>query len=271
MSIIRILAAFVVVPLAAAAGLSAQTGGNISRPSDNDVKTFVKQTRDNADRFVDALDGKVKDSTLRGPGGETKVSKYLDDFRDELKRTEERFKPDYSASTEVRDVLRRGTEMNTYFRAQPRGMKGESEWNRVADDLTRLAGIYGTTFPVTPDVTVRRMNDKELATLVDGFSKRSDALRKSVDDALKLDKTVDAPTRTKIVGEIDLLTKDAKALKSRLSDGQPTSAEAERMFEHAQKVKDLIAARTYGTPVTAAWSPMNADLKTVAGTFGRSW
>ncbi len=267
----RRFVALIVTTLAAAVGLGAQTGGNIARPSDNEVKTFVKQVRENADKFVDALDGSTKDQTIRSAQGETKVSKYLDDFKNELKQVEERFKPDYSASTEVRDALRRSTEINTYLRTLPRGTRGESEWNRLSDDLNRLAGMYGTTFPVAPDAPVRRLNDKEVAGVVDGLAKKSDALRKSVDTALKQDKTVDAAARQQMVGTIDQLTRDTKALKSRIEDGQAASAEAERMLNQAQKVKDLTVARSFGAPVTAAWTSLSSEMATVARVFGRSW
>ena len=46
-------------------------------------------------------------------------------------------------------------------------MKGGSEWDTMATGLTRLAGAYGTQFPVPRDAVVRRFNDKETAEIAE--------------------------------------------------------------------------------------------------------
>ena len=60
------------------------------RLTDKDVKQLLERIDDERDRFEDQLDGKLKRSIIRGPGGEVNVEKYLDDLQenvDKLKGT----------------------------------------------------------------------------------------------------------------------------------------------------------------------------------------
>ena len=59
--------------------------------------------------------------------------------------------------------MKQGSALERYFRAQPGGTKGESEWNRLSSDLKLLAAVYGTEFPVGENTTFRRIGDKEVA------------------------------------------------------------------------------------------------------------
>lgn len=266
----RLAFSIVAVGVALSLPLAArQSVPGTNRLNDSDVKTLIKQVRDNADRFESELDDKLKHETLRGPSGEIDVEKYLNDFGDKLENLDNRFKPEYAASTEALDVLRHATPIETYFRTRPAGTKGESEWNRLSDNLKNLAGAYGTSFPLTPNATARRMNDKEVATAADDVSKRADQLKKALDTALKADKTVDAESRKTAVAEVDQFAKDAKSLKSRLSDQKPASAEAERLFTQSKRIQDLITTRGLTGPVASIWSDLVPGLDNVARAFGR--
>ena len=67
------------------------------RLTDKDVKALIDTADEGRDRFEDQLDGKVKDAVLRGPSGEVNVSRFLDDFQENMDRLKNRFKPDYAA------------------------------------------------------------------------------------------------------------------------------------------------------------------------------
>ena len=56
-----------------------------------------------------------------------------------------------------------------------------------------------------------------------------DRLKKSLNNDLKKDRTVQKTDREAIVREADQLSKDAKALRGRVRDGKPSSAEADRL------------------------------------------
>src|SRR5262245_10049139 len=159
------------------------------RLTDRDVKALITRIEQGRDKFDDELDGKLKSSVIRQPSGEVNVKDVLNDFQKSIDRVEERLKPEYAASAEVAQLLRRGSGIETFFRQQPPGTKGESEWNRLASDLKVLAVAYGADFPLSADATVRRIGDGELVSAVSQVAASSDQLKKSLDNDLKKDAT----------------------------------------------------------------------------------
>ena len=238
------------------------------RLTDRDVKELVARIEQGRDRFDDALDGRLKDSIVRGPNGEVKVDRFLDDFQENIDRLEERLKPEYAASAEAAALLRQATLIERFFRQQPPGTKGESEWNRLATDLKTLAAAYGAEFPLADNASVRRLGDREVAAHAEQVAEAADQLKDAVDADLKKDPSVDKATREGIVDEIEQLSKDAKTLRSRVRDGKPSSAQADQLLARAARIRTFIENRK---PSTAAgsWAGLNARLQTVAGAYGR--
>jgi hypothetical protein len=240
------------------------------RLTDKDVKALVARIEQGRDRFDDALDDKVKNDIVRGPSGEVKVEHFLDDFQENIDRVEERLKPDYAASAEVATLLRQATIIDTAFRRQPGGIRGESEWNRLTTDLKTLAMAYGASFPLNENASVRRVGDRELTEAIEEVADTAGRLKKSLDNELKKDKATPKPTREAVVGEADELAKDAKALRNRVKDGQPSSAEADQLLANAARMQAAI--EKYQVPASASlWSNASEPLQTVAHAYGGSW
>ena len=57
------------------------------------------------------------------------MSGALQDFQDSTKKLKDRFTDDYSASAEVEVVLKQGTAIDTFMKANPGVTKGRSEWD----------------------------------------------------------------------------------------------------------------------------------------------
>jgi hypothetical protein len=236
------------------------------RLTDRDVKALVSRIEDDRDKFDDALDGKFKDETLRASTGEMKVQHFLNDFQANIDKVEERMKPDYAASAEVETLLKQGTQIDRFFRSQPSGTKGESEWNRLAVDLKSLAVAYGTDFPLPDGAAVRRMGDKEVVTILDGVADGGDRLKKSLDSELKKNATVAAGNRQSVVDAADQFTKDTKALRERVKDGEPSSSEAQRLMERASAMHSIL--RTYPAPQSSGiFSGLAPKLEQVATAY----
>ena len=250
-----------------ATALCASPAFAADRLTDKDVRDLVAKIDHTRDRFEDALDGNFKDSILRGPAGEVKVDRFLDDFQDSIKNLGERLKPDYAASQEVGAVLRQASAIDRYFRQQPGGTRGESEWNQLAGELKLLAGAYGAGFPLAENAPVRRIGDRELATTLDQVSKFADRLKKSLDTDLKQDASVAAAVRENIISATGLLSKDAKTLRDRVRGGKPSSAEAAQLMAQAATVQAFVTSRQ-APAVATEWSGANYRLKQVAGAYG---
>jgi hypothetical protein len=257
---------FVVVLAATTSGATFAS----DRLSDRDVRALVERIDEGRDRFEDALDSQLKRSVMRGPSGELDVERFLDDFDKNIDRLKDRLKPDYSAGTDVAAVLHHASAIERYFRGQPSGTKGESEWNRLALDLKALAAAYGADFPLADNAPVRRMSDREVATALENVAESTALLKKSVDTDLKKDATLAKQSRQAIVREVDELGKDAKALRDRVEDGEPSSAEADRLLGRATKVKAFVDSHPVPTSAST-WTSVVTRLKAVADAYGVSW
>ena len=236
------------------------------RMTDRDVKALVARIEDDRDKFDNALDDELKNKILRDSTGEVDVKRFLNNFQESIDRLEESLKPGYAGSSEAGTLLKQGSALERYFRAQPGGTKGESEWNRLASDLKLLAAVYGTDFPVGENATFRRIGDKEVADTTKLLEKSAQQLKKTLDSDLKTDPSIDSASRGAIVQEADQLSKDAKVLRERVSDGKPSSAEADQVMSRATKLHAFI--QTHQVPASASvWSGARPQLETVAAAY----
>ena len=240
--------------------IGAQTG---QRMSDNDVKEIIEAVDHARDRFEDQLDGNLKDSVVRGPNTEVKVSAYLDDLQENVKKLKERFNKSYAASAEAAVVLRQGSDIERFIRAQPKEIKGGSEWDTMAMDLGKLAAAYGTTFPLPEGATVRRINDGEAAAAADALAKQADALKK----AIERDKTVLKEERAGVVTNLNELKKQANTVKSRTADSKPATSEARQVVDLADKVNGFFKGRQTQPATLQALGALRGPLDKVEQAF----
>ena len=175
-------------------GLVAPTSAPGERPSDKDVKQLLERVDNERDRFEDQLDGKLKRSILRGPGGEVNVVRYLDDLQENVDKLKDRFTPEYAASAEATTVLRQGADIQRFMATQAPDLDGMSEWNRLAATMGQLAAAYGTTFPIPEGQAARRLNDAEVKKAAAETAKGADRFKKDLESSLKMDTSLDKST-----------------------------------------------------------------------------
>jgi hypothetical protein len=252
-------------------GLWAAPVAAADRLTDKDVKSLVERIDQGRDKFKDGLDDQLKNTILRGPSGEVNVKQYLDDFKESIDKMKDRMKPGYAASSEVAAVLRQGSGIERFFRQQPPGTKGESEWNRLATDLKSLAGAYGADFPLAEGAAVRRVGDGELANIATQIAQGTEGVKKSLDNELKKDTSVDKATREGIVKETEQCSKDAKSLSEKIKDGKPSSAEAEGVLACTTRLQTFLGSHTSAASSSGAFNGLTARLKDLAGAYRTSW
>jgi hypothetical protein len=238
------------------------------RLNDNDVKELLDRIDHDRDRFEDQLDGKLKRSIIRGPGGEVNVEKYLDDLQENMDKLKGRFTPQYAASAEVTTVLRQGSDIQRYMSTLPPDFDGASEWNRLAASLGELAACYGTKIPLGPDQQARRLNDGEVKKTAEAIAKNADEYKKQLDASLKKDKTIDRATREAAVSDAESVKEGAKKLASLVGDRKPASGEAKALFQHVATVQSAGAGRNLSPAARSAWGAMQADLAKISQAFG---
>jgi hypothetical protein len=252
--------------VAVAAGLfltapaaAAQSG---ERLTDKDVKALIESVDGARDRFEDQLDGKVKNGIVRSATGEVDVKATLDDFQREVEKLKSRFSDRYAASAEVETVLRRGTALDTMMKAQPTGIKGASEWDHLAAQLRRLAGVYRTDFPPPQGAAVRRINDAEAASTAEAIARQAEQIKRVVN----ADRTLAKPDKEALKKEVDEVNEQARTVKSRLSDSKPATADARSLLE---KIAALTKeGRQLPPAVLTAIGGLRAPLEKLNQAFG---
>ena len=238
------------------------------RMTDKDIKALSEKIDQDRDRFEDQLDDNLKNSIFRSATGEVNVKRALDDFQESVKNLKDRLKPEYAASSEAATVLRQASRIDKFFKDKGPGTKGESEWNKLASDLKALAAAYGADFPLPENAPVRRMGDREVAASVDAIAKTADQLKKSLGQDVKKDTAVDPGARAAAIAEVDELSKAAKALRSRLKDGQPSSAEAGKLFATAGRIKSFLDAHQGAVASASVFGGLAPKLQALAAAYG---
>ena len=241
--------------------LPAAAQAPLERLSDKDVKALAEQVDTSRDKFEGNLDGSFKGSTVTGPNGEVKVAGALQDYQDGTKKLQNRFTPEYAAGPEVSTILKQGTLIGAFMQAQPSSMDGRTEWNRHAADLERLAGVYGTTFPMPAGATVQRMNDKEPMAAAASIASAGSRFKSDVDRASTLTKA-DKEAAKKDVG---LLVKQAKTVEDRIGDGKPATSDVKLLAEHAAKLQAFVGSHQFAS---TNWPAVQASLAALQQAFG---
>jgi hypothetical protein len=256
--------ALVLLALAVAMPAATQT----NRLYDKDVKQLLDQSKQSYERFWDALDSQIKNTTFKGPTGEWVVKKIDEDYRKVIDTARDRFNDSYSASTEVAAILRDATRTQTYVSQKGPGMKGASEWQAHAGVLGQLAAAYGGAFPPVENQPLRRYNDKEVITAARRIEESSKQFAGILDSTLKKDKSVPEAARKSMVTDAKTVGENAKALREAVENGRPASAQAALLLQQAKKVQDTFMAGSASAALNPQWGSMRDPLATIAAAFG---
>lgn len=255
--------ALVLVALAVAMPAAAQP----NRLYDKDVKQLLDQAKQSYERFWDALDNQVKNTTFKGPSGEFIVKRIDEDYRKTIDTARERFNASSSASTEVGAILRDAGRTQTYVSEKGSAMKGASEWQAHTAVLGQLAAQYGGAYPEVANQVLSRYTDKEVVAATAALEASSKQLASALENALKKDKTTPEATRKAMVADVKLVGENAKLLGSAVKDAKPASAQVTALEAQVKKVQDAIAASSAGAALSGQLGRFNAPLKTIQSAF----
>jgi hypothetical protein len=246
------------------AGIAVSADDVTVRNSDKQIKSIVEKISKDQSKFRGALTGSFKDSVVRSSEGEFKVKDFLKDFDTATERVDKRLGGKYSASSEVQQLLQLGEKMHAVVRADP-AMKGANEWDVLAHDLNALAMSYGAKFPAETDAPIRRIGDAELEDALAAATKATDGVKSELKKAQKATPAL-AEKTTNTPAELDSLKKASDALRSRISSGEPATAEARQVYTLEQSIRTALEGAP--TAVTTAWTQVTTPLSKVVQAFG---
>jgi hypothetical protein len=243
------------------------SGAQPTRLYDKEVKSLVEQSKKTFERFWDALDNSLKNTTFKGPSGEFVVKKIGEDYKNTIDVADKRIAPTYSASDEVGRIFMEAVRIDNYVAQQGAAMKGASEWQAHANVLKQLAAQFGGTFPPTQGQPYRRYTDKEVVAAAAAIEQSSKQLASAVENALKKDKATPEPARKAIVADVKRIGENAKVLGSAVKDGKPASAHVTTLVDQVKKVQGAIAASSAANTLMSQAGSFNAPLATIAAAF----
>ena len=160
-------------------------------------------------------------------------------------------------------MLKQSTAIDAFLQDSPSGMKGRSEWDQQAINLKQLAEAYGATFPLPDGAMVRRMNDKETAAAATAIATAADRFKSDVD---KDHHTRQARQKDAAKKDVELLGKQANAVKSRTSEGKLATAEMRQLVEQVAKIQTFVGANA-AIPTTN-WQAVQTSLGKLQQAFG---
>lgn len=238
-----------------------------TRLYDKEVKSLVEQSRKTYERFWDALDNNLKNTTFKGSSGEFVVKKIGEDYKNTIEIAEKRIAETYSASDEVGKIFAEAVRIDNYVAQQGAAMKGASEWQAHANVLKQLAAQFGGTFPPTQGQPYRRYTDKEVVAATAAIEQSSKQLASAVENALKKDKGTPEAARKAMVADVKLVGQSAKMLGSAVKDGKPASAQVTTLLDQVKKVQGAVAATSAANTLMSQVGSLNAPLATINAAF----
>ena len=243
------------------------SGAQPTRLYDKEVKSLVEQSKKTFERFWDALDNSLKNTTFKGPSGEFVVKKIGEDYKNTIDVADKRIAPTYSASDEVGKIFMEAVRIDNYAAQHGAAMKGASEWQAHENVLKQLAAQFGGTFPPTQGQPYRRYTDKEVVAAAAAIEQSSKQLASAVENALKKDKATPEPARKAIVADVKRIGENAKVLGSAVKDGKPASAHVTTLVDQVKKVQGAIAASSAANTLMSQAGSLNAPLATINAAF----
>jgi hypothetical protein len=238
-----------------------------ARLYDKEVKSLVEQSKKTFERFWDALDNTLKNTTFKGPSGEFVVKKIGEDYKNTIDIADKRIAESYSASDEVGRVFSEAVRIDNYVAQQGAAMKGASEWQAHANVLKQLAQEFGGTFPPTQGQAYRRYTDKEVMTAAAAIEASSKQLSSALESALKKDKATPEADRKAMVADVRQVGVAAKALGSAVKDRKPASAQATTLIAQAKKVRESLNASGAAKAVEGQWTRVTGQVELIAAAF----
>lgn len=246
----------------------ATAGAQMERLTDDQIKRLLEDIDRGTDRFISAIDDRMRHAIIRGPQGDVDVNRYLNDFTKQIDKAEDRFKPEYSAGAEVLALLRQASDIDRSMQGQTgRPPKSASEWEALSVNLRRLAENYGLSWPVDSSATGgSRVNDRALRQTANDLERHA----KSFGSALKKDKALDKPIREAAAKDAEPLSKAAKTLANRIGDKKPATAEAREVMSRASRFADFTRDQPLGPESRRTWSLVERSVDIIARAFGQS-
>jgi hypothetical protein len=244
------------------------------RVPDSTVGTRIHRLADSERAYTYALNKGLRKS-LAPSARDEKILRDANEFELSTFRLKERFDRDRydnerSLSDDVRFVLRRASNVNSYMVRNFGRTGADEKWADVKRNLEILARSYNVSW-VGYGISNRpyRMDDQDAKELLEEIKYDSELFRKGMESYLKVDRSIDGYTRDDTNGEIRHFISLASRLRGRVDDKDGGAPVFNEMMRSASKINSFINSKGYRLPrqIKDDWRTIYRNLWTLSSGY----
>lgn len=252
--------------IAAAVPLQAQAG----RPTDKQVKSTLEKSARTVESFRQAVDSKVKGMTIRTASSEVDVFSYVKDLEEACETARNRFSGSYAASSEVTRCLKAAKAVDQRAERGGQLAGGADEWAKARPELRTLAASYNVDWSTDPTGwSARRMNDKEVDSMLGKLASDAKRFSKSYGKDLKKDKTLSDEARQELSRRAETLATATQDLDRRFAKGEDVSAALANVGSASDAVAQGAEGKSLSSTASSAWNSVQNAVEQLPAAFGK--
>jgi hypothetical protein len=243
-----------------------------NRVSDQQVGDLLRRMDSGIAAFRTSFDQSINRSRINGSRAEEDINQSVNDFKQATDRLRDRVQNRRAGTTDVEDVLRRASLIDSFMTSNALEAAAERDWRSLRGDLDELARAYGVTWNWTgPQNVPSRLNDQQVKELLTLTKKNADEFRQSLDRALD---------RSRIDGSreednINQFVKDFAETTNHLSDQfdrrQVVTNDMEDVLRRGLRIDSFMQRHQLAVQAENDWLTVRRDLDELARAYNVAW
>ena len=256
----------------------AQTGDLPYRLSDHEIRQLLHTMDAQADRFRRSLGHNLDKSRLNGTRREDDINAFVKAFDRETERLKDRFDHHKSVAADVQSILDRADSIDRFLAEHSADRRTEADWSSLRGSLDQLAQAYNVSwtwkgYSANPEATGMpyRLNDKEVARILETLKVHADRFRSAVDSSLdrsSLNGTAREDDINSFMKEFD---KQTKRLRDQFDHHKSVAADVQAVLDSAEGIERFSRRFPLSTRAQNEWITLKADLDELAQAYNVSW
>jgi len=257
----------------------AQNGDLPYRLSDSEIRQLLHTINTQSERFRHSLDSSLDKSRLDDTRREDDINAYMKAFEKETDRLKDRFDHHKSVAADVQSVLDRANSIERFVRRHPLSERAQSDWSNLRASLDQLAAAYNVSwswdrYAATPTAGPHvpfRMNDKEVARILERVEKQADKFRSSVDSSLDRSRLNGTSREDDINSYMKEFEKETKHLRDRFDHHKSVAADVQAVLDRAARIDQFSRRYPLSERAQREWATLKTDLDELATAYNVSW
>lgn len=228
------------------------------------TKQLVSSLETNTDRFSNSVDAALDRSRLDDSNLEDQFNALVDEFEGATDGLKDQINDDMVIAPDVREVLRRGLNLDMFMKSHKLTPAAQSAWNQVKGNLDQLARAYSITWVWAPS-TDAALNRASTRQAIDRLEKAADDFRESFDatlDRSRVDGRQYEDFMNKVVATFEN-TVDKLEDQSRDS-GNLNTADFDTVLDNAKAIDDFLRRNNVTGRALRDWARVVVNLQDLA-------